>query len=158
MVRSILLLSLSVASPLLAQTERTVTLGDRVRVFAPRAGYGQISGNVVATTPDVLSIAVGREATEVAVAREKIDRLFLSVATNRHVVRGAAIGGALGAGIAYKFGPKESTVPGSSIETGRGSTRNLVTGTIGGAALGALIGYFARTDSWVELSPRPRMP
>jgi hypothetical protein len=157
MIRSILLLSLC-ATSLMAQTEQAVTLGDRVRILAPRAGYRQITGNVVATTPDVLSITIDRSATEVAVPRERIDKLLLSVDTKRHVPTGAFVGAALGAGLALWFGPKESTVPGSTVQAGRGSTRNLVTGTIGGAALGALIGYFARTDTWVERSPMARLP
>jgi hypothetical protein len=157
MIRSILVLSLC-AMPLLAQAERAVTLGDRVRILAPKAGYGQITGNVVATTPDVLSIAIDRSATEVAVPRERIDKLLLSVDTRRHVPAGAFLGAALGAGLALWFGPKEATVPGSTVQTGRGSTTNLISGTIGGAAIGALIGYFARTDTWVERSPMARLP
>ena len=157
MVRPVVLLSL-LASPLLAQSDRQVTLGDRVRIVAPKAGYGQVTGNVTATTPDVLSISVGRQATEVAVPRERIDKLFLSVGGKRHTARGALLGGALGAGIAIWFGPREDSAPGTTIETGRGSRKNLVTAAVGGVALGALIGYATKTDTWMELSPRPRMP
>jgi hypothetical protein len=157
MVRPVLLLSL-LAWPLLAQGDRQVTLGDRVRIVAPRAGYGQITGNVMATTPDVLSISVGRQSAEVAVPRERIDRLFLSVGNKRHTARGALLGGAIGAGVVLWFGPKDESAPGTTIETGRGSTKNLITAAVGGAALGALIGYATKTDTWAELSPRPRMP
>ena len=157
MIRSILLLSLCVA-PAMAQTERSVTLGDRVRIIAPKAGYGKITGKVVATTPDVLSISIDRTTTEVAVPRDRIDRLFLSVATKRHVLAGTILGAAVGAGVALKFGPKDSVIPGSTVETGRGSTKNVVTGTISGAAIGALVGYIAKTDTWVALSPTTRRP
>jgi hypothetical protein len=157
MVRPVLVLSL-LASPLLAQSDRQVTLGDRVRIVAPKAGYDRVTGTVTATTPDVLSISVRRQSTEVAVPRERIDRLFLSVGGKRHTAKGALLGGALGSGIALWFGPREDTAPGTTIETGRGSTKNLITTAIGGAALGALIGYATKTDSWMELSARPRMP
>jgi len=157
MVRTLLLSSL-IAAPLLGQGDRVVTLGDRVRIVAPKAGYKKITGNVVSTTPDVVSISLERSPTEIAVPRDHIDRLFLSVNSRRNAGKGAILGAAVGAGFALWFGPKEGVVPGSTVETGKGSTKNLVTGAISGAALGALIGYFARTDDWVELSPRSRLP
>src|ERR1051325_9256070 len=90
MIKSALILTLSAAS-LLAQTERHVALGDRVRVRAPRAGYGTLTGDVIATTPDALQIRLGG-GTEVAVLRNEIDKLQLSLSSRTNTVRGAAIG------------------------------------------------------------------
>src|SRR5215208_3588865 len=120
MIRPLLSLLLC-AGPLWAPGERVATLGDRVKVLAPKAGYKKITGEVVATTPDALSLRVKGAETEVPVARAQIDRLFLSVASHRNIQRGAAIGAILGLGGYLWFGPREldaTALPGTT-ETSR---------------------------------------
>ena len=56
MIESALMLVLC-AMPLLAQVQRTATLGDRVRLMAPEAGYRRLTGEVIATVLDVLPFA-----------------------------------------------------------------------------------------------------
>ena len=152
MIKPALILVLA-AVPLLAQTERRAALGDRVRVEAPEAGYGRLTGLVTATTPDAIQVRL-ESGTEVAVMREHIDAMFLSLSTRRNTTRGAVIGAVLGGAVAFLFGPKEVT-PTQPAGTGKVPTINVISATVGGAGLGALIGYYTRSDNWVALSPRP---
>jgi hypothetical protein len=152
MIRPALILVLW-AAPLLAQTARRATLGDRVRVNAPDAGYRRLTGQVIATTPDALQLRLDG-GTEVAVMREHIDKMFLSLNTRRNTTRGAVIGAMIGGVAAFLYGPKQITAnqqPGS----GKVPTINIVTAAVGGAGAGALMGYYTRSDLWVALSPQP---
>lgn len=152
MVKSALILALC-AAPLIAQTERSPSLGDRVRVRAPKAGYGRLTGEVIATTPDVLQLRLDGGVTEVAVERAQIEELLLSLSSRRNTLRGAVIGMLAGAGLAYFYGPKKrGKLPGEP--SGSTPTINIVSGTVGGAAIGGLAGHFTRSDVWLKLSPR----
>jgi hypothetical protein len=153
MIKSALLLLLS-AAPLLAQSERTAALGDRVRIRAPKAGYGRITGQVIATTPDVVQLRIDGGGTEVAVQRGEIEELLLSVKSRRNTTRGIVIGAVAGGALAYVFGPRKQETAYSAPGT-RTPTVNIVTTAVGGAAIGGLIGYYTRTDSWMRLSARP---
>ena len=152
MIRPALILMLW-AAPLLAQTVRRATLGDRVRVTAPDAGYDRLIGQVIATTPDALQLRLDG-GTEVAVMREQIDMMFLSLSTRRHTTRGAVVGGVIAGMAAFLYGPKQLS-PNQAPGTGKVPTINIVTAAVGGAGVGALIGYYTRTDRWVSLSPQP---
>jgi hypothetical protein len=152
MIKSALLIVLF-AAPLFAQSGRPAALGDRVRVRAPNAGYGQLTGNVVATTPDAIQVRLDG-GTEVAVMREQIDALFLSLRSRRNTVRGAIIGTIVGGGVAFLFGPKK-VAPNQPPGTGKVSAINVVTAAVGGAGVGGLVGYYTRSDLWVPMSPRP---
>jgi hypothetical protein len=141
------------ALPLVAQTERRATLGDRVRLNAPDAGYRRLTGQVIATTPDALQLRLDG-GTEVAVMRAHIDEMFLSLSTRRNTTRGAVIGAIVGGVGALLYGPKQVT-PTQPAGTGKVPTINIVTAVVGGAGVGALMGYYTRTDRWVALSPQP---
>ena len=106
MIRPFLALLLC-AAPVLAQGDRVATLGDRVKVYAPSAGYKRVTGQVVGTTPDVLSLSVKGAEFEVPVARAQIDRLLLSVGSHRNIARGAGLGGLIGLGGYVAFGPRQ---------------------------------------------------
>ena len=149
MIKSALVL-LVWAAPLFAQTGRGAALGDRVRVHAAKAGYKKLTGRVIGTTPDVLELRLDAGQTEVAVPRAQIDRLYVSLSTRRNTLRGGVIGAvAAGAGT-FLFGPKEVKLDGTP---GKVPMTNVITATAGGAAIGALLGYFARTDTWLAVSP-----
>ena len=152
MIRPALILVLF-AMPLFAQTERHAALGDRVRVSAPRAGYGRLTGEVVATTPDALQLRLDG-GTEVAVMREHIDRMFLSLSTRRNTTRGAVIGAFVGGVGAFLFGPGELK-PNQATGTGKVPAVTVAIASLGGAGIGGLAGYYTRTDVWIALSPRP---
>lgn len=154
MIRSLLALSLS-AAPLLAQGTRVATLGDRVKVYAPKAGYKKITGQVVATTPDVLSLRVKGAESEVPVARAQIDQLYLSLGSRSNIKRGAGLGGLVGLTAYMLFGPREldATTPAATTQSNKISTTNLVTSTVGGAVIGGLVGNFARSDLWLRITP-----
>jgi hypothetical protein len=152
MIKSALILVFCV-SPLLAQTERRAALGDRVRIEAARAGYGRLTGQVTATTPDAIQVLL-QNGTEVAVMRQQIDRMFLSLRARRNTTRGAVLGALLVGSGTFLFGPKKvsATQPQGA---GKVPATNVVSATIAGAGVGALIGYYTRSDTWLALSPRP---
>jgi hypothetical protein len=151
LARSILLIA-CLTGPILAQS-RGVALGDRVRVLAPKAGYPSLTGTVVSTTPDVIGLTPDGSTTEIAVERSQIQKLSLSVATRRNTAKAAFAGALLFGGGAIWFGPKAPTREAPGIEVGRGSTKNVVIGAAVGASLGALIGHFVRSDTWIAISP-----
>jgi hypothetical protein len=151
MIKSAVILVLC-AAPVFAQTGRPAALGDRVRVMASKAGYRRLTGQVIATTPDVLQLRLDGGKTEVAVQRAQIDELLLSLASRRNTMRGAAIGGLVGGAGAFLYGPRKKT---SVDDPGTRSPINTITGIVGGAAIGALFGYYTRSDQWIALSPRP---
>ena len=152
MIKSALMVMLC-AAPLVAQTERHAALGDRVRVRAPRAGYSTITGDVIATTPDAIQIRVDK-ATEVGIMRAQIDQLMLSVSSRSHTARGAGVGFFAAAAGAFLFGPKEVKV-GQPPGTGKVSPTNVVVAAVGGAAIGALVGHYTRSDTWMRITPQP---
>jgi hypothetical protein len=151
MIRPALILVLF-AMPLVAQTERRAALGDRVRVMAPKAGYGRLTGQVIATTPDALQLRLDR-GIEVAVMREHIDQMFLSISTRRHTARGAVIGAAIGGVGMFLWGPKKVS-PTLAPGAGTAPASNVIAATIAGAGIGGIVGYYTRTDRWVLLSLR----
>jgi hypothetical protein len=150
-VQSVLLM-LACAAPIAAQS-RAIALGDRVKVFAPKAGYPRVIGTVAATTPDVLAVKQDRSMTEIPMPRFQIEELYLSTDSHSNVMKGTFIGAALFAGGAIWFGPRAPTRQAPGIESGRVSTQNVVVGAAVGAGFGALIGHFVRTDTWVRVSP-----
>ena len=151
-MKTLLLLCLC-AIPLLAQTERVVTLGDRVRVIAPEAGYGKLTGHVTSTTPDALSVQLDRVNIEVAVERAKIKELYLSVGSRRNTLPAAVIGGLVGGAVAFLWGPKKPLPENPTVTEPHTPTTNVVSAAIGSAAIGALVGFYTRRDIWVQLSP-----
>lgn len=156
MMKAVVLI-VGLAAPLMAQRARTATIGDRVRVIAPKSGHGKLVGLVTSTTPDALGLKVDGAIDEVAVQRDQINSIDLSVATRRHPAPGAFIGGVVGLVIANSFGPKTDAVQGIGQEVGtRTTAKNLVTGTLMGASIGAFVGSFVRTDRWVAISPSAR--
>ena|SRR5689334_18305993 len=152
MIKSALMIMLCVA-PLVAQTQRHAALGDRVRIHAPDAGYGRLTGQVTATTPDALQIRLDG-GTEVAVMRNQIDAMFLSLSSRTNSLRGAAVGTLIAGAAAFLYGPKKVTA-GQPPGTGKVVMSNVGVAAIGGAAIGALAGHYTRTDTWLRLSPQP---
>jgi hypothetical protein len=151
-MRELLLLALF-AAPAMAQM-RPVALGDRVRVVAPQAGYPRLTGTVVSTTPDVISVQVDGFPTEVPVERSQIAQLLLSIDSHRNTIRGAFLGGVLGAGITLWFGGKSSPPAAPTIDAGNVSATKMIAGTATGIALGALFGFAKKSDTWVEVPAR----
>jgi hypothetical protein len=152
MIRLALLFVLS-ALPLVAQTERHAALDDRVRIRAPKAGYPRLTGQVTATTPDAIQVRLDG-GLDVAVMRNQIDELFLSLSSRRNTTRGAVVGTVVAGAVAYLYGPKTVT-PGQPTNTGKVAMSNVVVAAIGGGAIGALAGYYTRSDTWLKVSPRP---
>lgn len=150
-----LMLLIAVTSPLLGQTERHVTLGDRVRIVAPETGFKKLVGEVVATTPDALSLKVDGSVGEFEVSRADILSISRSVGHRRNTLRGIKVGLPVGAFAGIWFGPKQKLVDGNPVA---GSTvpRNALRGGIAGVILGAIIGSITRTDDWEPILARPK--
>lgn len=149
------MLLVAAASPLLAQPDRLVALGDRVRIVAPETGYKQLVGQVTATTPDALSLKVEGSVGEFEVSRSDILSISRSVGHRRNTVRGIRVGLPVGAFAGIWFGPKQKTVNGAPVG-GSPVPRNALTGGVGGVILGALFGSFIRSDDWVPILAQPK--
>lgn len=145
-----LLLIVAFASPLLAQSDRVVTLGDRVRIVAPETGYRKLVGDVVATTPDALSLKVDGSVGEFEVARDDILTISRSVGHTRNTLRGIRVGLPAGAFAGIFFGPKQKPGEGSAVP------RNALVGGVAGVIGGAIIGSFVRSDEWVPILAQPK--
>ena len=152
MIKSAMILLLF-ATSLLAQTERHAALGDRVRIRAPRAGYGRITGEVTSTTPDALQVRING-GTEIGVMRSQIDELMLSVSSRRNTTRGAVIGAILFGAAGFLYGP-EDLKPNQPPGTGKPASAFVIGAAVGGAAVGALAGHYTQTDTWIRVTPRP---
>lgn len=156
MLRSLVLL-VAVASPLAAQPDRLVALGDRVRIVAPETGYKRLVGQVLATTPDALSLRVDGSVGEFEVARSDILSISRSVGYRRNTLRGIRIGVPVGAFAGLWFGPKQKVVDGAPVG-GSPVPRNALTGGVAGVLIGALLGSFIRSDDWVPILAQPGTP
>lgn len=153
------LLLVALASPLIAQAERPITIGDRVMLVAPQSGYDKLTGRVVATTPDVISLDTRRG--EMYVKRDEIVLSFRSVARHRRTLSGLVIGAPIGAGLGLWFGPKGRVDSGPGIDLDPGAplfVRNAAVGAIAGTILGGIIGTLVRTDDWKPVMARPQLP
>ena len=150
-----LMLLVAAASPLLAQPDRVVALGDRVRIVAPETGYKQLVGQVTATTPDALSLKVDGSVGEFEVSRTDILSISRSIGHRRNTLRGIRIGLPVGAFAGLWFGPKQKVVNGAPVG-GTTVPRNALTGGVAGVMLGALFGSFIRSDEWVPILPQPK--
>jgi len=152
-----LLLVVALSSPLLAQSDHVVTLGDRVRIIAPETGYKKLVGRVVSTTPDALSLHIDGSVGEFEVQRADILSISRSTERRRNTKRGAGLGLVIGAFTGIFFGPKASP---ASIQSGtpEGSHvgRNALVGGLTGVAVGTFVGFLAKTDYWTPILAGPR--
>ncbi|MEO5567498.1 MAG: hypothetical protein ABIR92_03350 [Gemmatimonadaceae bacterium] len=150
-----LMVLFAVASPLLAQPDRAVALGDRVRIVAPETGYKQLVGQVTATTPDALSLKVDGSVGEFEVSRGDILSISRSVGHRRNTLRGIRVGLPVGAFAGIWFGPKQKIANGAPVG-GSPVPRNALAGGVAGVLLGALFGTFIRSDDWVPILAQPK--
>lgn len=150
-----LMLLIAAASPLLAQPDRLVALGDRVRIVAPETGYKQLVGQVTATTPDALSLKVDGSVGEFEVSRSDILSISRSVGHRRNTLRGIRVGLPVGAFAGIWFGPKQKFVNGDPVG-GSPVPRNALAGGVAGVILGAVFGTFIRSDDWEPILAQPK--
>lgn len=153
MMKSLMLL-VAAALPLLAQPDRLVALGDRVRIVAPETGYKQLVGQVTATTPDALSLKVDGSVGEFDVSRGDILSISRSVGHRRNTLRGLRVGLPVGAFAGIWFGPKQKIVNGAPVG-GSPVPRNALAGGVAGVMLGALFGTLIRSDDWEPILAQP---
>jgi hypothetical protein len=156
MRRTIMLLAV-LASPVMAQSDHVVAMGDRVRIVAPETGYQKLVGRVVSTTPDALALKVDGAAGEFEVQRRDIVSIAQSTGRRRHVAKGLRIGVPAGFFSFIFFGPKKKMVDGR-VDPDEGSPifKNMLIGATAGAAVGGAIGWLVRTDDWTPILARPK--
>jgi hypothetical protein len=156
-MRHTIMLLAVVASPLLAQSDHVVAMGDRVRIVAPETGYQKLVGRVVSTTPDALGLKVDGAVGEFEVQRRDIVSIAQSTGRRRHVATGLRIGVPAGFFSFVFFGPKKQQVDGPvDSEEGSPIFKNMLMGAATGAVVGGTIGWLIRTDDWTPILARPK--
>lgn len=152
------MLLLVLGASALAQSDRVATMGDRVRIIAPTTGYSTLTGRVVGTSPDVITLHVDGSVGEFGVRREQIEEIYRSTARHRRPLRGLAIGAPMGAFLGIWFGPKRETAktgPGIDLEQSSPVPRNALTGAIAGGVIGTVVGTLMRKDDWTPILSQP---
>ena len=158
-MRHTIALLVALASPLMAQSEHVVAMGDRVRIVAPETGYEKLVGRVVATTPDALSLKVDGSVGEFEVQRRDIVNIAQSTGRRRHLRQGLQVGIPAGFFTMIFFGPKQKTINGRPDPDSRNPVpKNMLVGAVAGAAVGGAIGWLVRTDDWTPILARPKTP
>jgi hypothetical protein len=132
--------------------------GQTVRLKTSERGTGWVRGELVSLDAESLRVALeGRADTVVALSQ--VRRLDVSRGRRSRVGRGALLGTGIGTAagliVALIVGPSEHSdhfIPPEAVQV-------VVTllGTVGGAATGAVVGAFSRTERWAEV-PRPWAP
>jgi hypothetical protein len=146
---------------LLAQVEA----GSRVRVTTTPAKPGRRIGSLVSLDADTLRYSRWDTTSVIALPLASVTRLERSTGRRSNTVRGATIGGLIGAGFGLFLGIAASTDNSGWWEVGVDDVA-VVTAILGagGAGAGALIGSLSKRDRWepVPLTPRlagkPRVP
>ena len=150
------LVAVIVAVPLDAQVSE-LTVGARLRVRAPDAVAGRLTGVVVARTADSLTLTRSNAAP---VAIPLVSLTEVEVSRGRSRSRGALKGAAWGAGVSAVFGGlligeetcEEPTAPANCTPMTR--VESVAYGAVSGALLGAIIGVFVGSEHW----ERVRLP
>jgi hypothetical protein len=152
------MLLLVLATPLLAQENRVAIMGDRVRIIAPTTGYASLTGRVVGTNPDVITLHVDGSVGEFGVRRDQIEEIYRSTARHRRPLRGLAVGLPMGAFLGIWFGPKRETSktsPGLELDQPSPVPRNALGGALIGSVIGVVAGTLIRSDDWTPILSQP---
>jgi hypothetical protein len=127
-----------------------VMVGSRVRISAPSLVKGDhIQGVIAAIDGDSATVST-ESGVPVVVAREAVGSFEVSIGRKRNTLKGAAIGAVVGAalGFAMHVDPQNCGMN-SPNACSRGEAIGI--GTLGGAAWGAIIGAFVKSDRWVHV-------
>lgn len=127
-----------------------VMVGSRVRIFAPSLVQGRrIPGVITAIDEESATVATDT-GLPVVVAREAVASLELSMGRKRNTLKGTAIGAVAGValGVAATVDPRNCDMNSPNFCSRGEAVR---TSIVGGAALGAVIGAFVKSDRWVHV-------
>lgn len=130
--------------------ESPVLVGSKVRLRAGSLPQG-IQGTIVEM--DDRTLIVSQDQRAVRVSRADITRLEISNGRRRQARKGALIGAIAGAGTFAAL--SRETYCAEYYDDGEacpGRAEMVATGVLGGAAWGALIGHFVKTERWTLVS------
>lgn len=125
--------------------------GDRLRIQTHAEPCRWVKGELVAVEDGNLAIRPdGTGTTMLDLDIMRLSRIQISQGQRRHAGRGALIGGLTGfvfLGIGLTVGESDPDPYGALPSKGE----ILLVGTLGGAAIGALVGLAIRTENWEEV-------
>ena len=124
-----------------------VTLGSKVRLWAPTVVKGRLEGTVVES--DEKSLVVGRDdRMPVRVSRQSITQLQLNTGRQRKALKGMLIGAGIGAALfqvtVSDNGNCQNAITVCTTSRGQAAGLGLAVGAAWGAGIGALI----KRDRW----------
>ena len=147
-----------VLAPLARAQSDLLDAGDRVRITVTSRSPSRVIGTLVAFTPSSVTIATEQET--LYIQKASIEQLAVSLGKKRNTIRGALVGGATGGIVlgmtALADSPPDNpcvSIPGficgrDEVINARAVISKTIMGVVTGAAAGAMIGTFIRTDRW----------
>jgi hypothetical protein len=129
--------------------ESPIVVGSEVRLRAGSLPHG-LRGTVVEM--DDRTLIVSRDQRAVRVFRADITRLEVGNGRKRNALKGVLIGSVIGGGM-FAAIPRDEYCT-DYIDDGErcpGRPEMVMTGVLGGAAWGALIGHFVKTERWTPV-------
>jgi hypothetical protein len=146
----VVLAALVGSGPALGADLAGIPTGGRVRLSSPTLASGVVVGTLVAVEGQavVLTPRLGDEPIRVDLDADT--KLELSVARRSQWARGAMVGAAMGGipGLLLTFGDYSSDVHGD----GPSPAAVAAMGAVGGAVLGAAVGWAIKRDEWREVN------
>jgi membrane associated rhomboid family serine protease len=127
-----------------------IPTGSRVRVSSPTLASGAVIGTLAGVEAHAVVLTPRPGDEPLRVALDAGTKLELSVARRSQWARGAMMGAAIGAvpGLLLTFGDYSSDVHGDNPSPAAVAAM----GAVGGALVGAAVGWAIKRDDWQEVS------
>lgn len=127
----------------------TIPVGSRVRVSSPTGGAGPLIGTLAGVEANAVVLTPGPGDRPVRVSLAAGTKIEVSAGRRSQWARGAMMGAAIGAvpGLLLTFGDYSTDVHGD----GPSPAAVAAMGAVGGALVGAAVGWAVKRDEWREV-------